>query len=127
MARHQDRNLLLTSWFWGIIESSERSLVALCRQLEELPKEKLRRYQVLYDMAKSRVNPQYWEACHPYLPEDGCSEDRSDDFAAWVVSWGRTFFKEVRARPSQIQRYLEMFSDYEIGGGPLKLRWKVSV
>jgi hypothetical protein len=99
-------------WFWELLESSGRSLRALCRRLEQLPKEQLRRYRLMYDKLKGEVNPHGWEECHPYLT-DQCSEDHADDFAAWVVMQGLAFYDEVAAHPEQIQHYLGMFAQAE--------------
>jgi hypothetical protein len=99
-------------WFWDLLESSARSLRALCRRLEELPQEQLRRYKLLYDKWKGEINPHAWEECHPYLAED-CSEDHADDFAAWVVMQGSAFYDEVAAHPELIQHYLGKFARAE--------------
>ena len=95
MAERSAHDLL---WFWSILESSNRSLVALCRQLEELPKDQLRRYRLEFDKWAGEVNPHHWEECQPHLSES-CSEDSAEDFAAWVVMQGLSFYEEVASPP----------------------------
>jgi uncharacterized protein DUF4240 len=112
----------VSAWFWDLLESSGRSLRSLCRKLEGLPKEELRRYRLEYDEAKSQVDPCSWDACQPFLSR-GCSEDHGDDFAAWVVMQGREFFGRVRSHPQDVQRHLEMFGEVEMRRGPADLRW----
>jgi hypothetical protein len=112
--------------FWDVIGSSARNLRTLSRKLERFSKLDLCRYRVAYDNWKSQVNPHYWEECHPYLAE-ACSEDHSDDFAAWVVMQGVEFYDEVATHPERVQQYLEMFSDCEAGLGQGELRWDQEV
>jgi hypothetical protein len=69
-------------WFWTLLGSANRNLIALCRRLEELPKEQLQRYRLEFDEWAGSVNPHYWEECRPHLSES-VSEDSSEDFAAW--------------------------------------------
>src|SRR5215218_7900210 len=91
--------------FWDLLGSSGRNLCTLRRKLEQFSKLDLCRYRVAYDNWKSEVNPHYWEEAHPYLTEP-CSEDHSDDFAAWVVMQGVEFYDEVASHPERIQQYL---------------------
>ncbi len=114
-------------WFWTLLESSGRSLQALCRKLEQLPKEQIRRYQLEYDKRKGYVNPHAWEECHPHLTEDW-SEDAADDFAAWVVMQGLDFYEEVAADPDRIDDYIKMYwrSEVERRVGPGG-RWDTEV
>jgi Protein of unknown function (DUF4240) len=112
----------VSPWFWDQLESSGRSLRSLCRKLEELPKEELRRYRLEYEEAKCDVNPCSWDACQPFL-SGGCSEDYGDDFAAWVVMQGREFFGRVLSHPEDVQRHLEMFGEVGMRRGPADLRW----
>jgi hypothetical protein len=113
-------------WFWGLLEGAARSLRALSQRLEQLPEQDLRQYRREYDQAKDAVNPCSWEHCQPYLAR-GCSEDHGEDFAAWVVMQGREFYQEVLSHPEQVQRYLDLFSDQDVGLGPAELRWDESV
>lgn len=113
-------------WFWELLESSEHSLRSLCRRLEQLPKEQLRRYRLEYDEAKDCVNPCYWEECYPHLSEE-CSEDHGDDISAWVVMQGRDFFEQVLTHPEEVQRYLDIFSKVEMRQGFPELRWDETV
>jgi hypothetical protein len=98
---------------WELLESSKRNLKALCRLLEQLPKDRLERYRDEYEEAKSQINPCYWDDCHPHLGRS-CSEDHGDDFAAWVVMHGEPFFEAVRAHPEEIEAYLDRFDEAEI-------------
>jgi hypothetical protein len=106
----------ISAWFWELLESSGRSLSFLCRQLEQLPEDQLRRYRDDYDEAKSYVNPCYWDECLPHLRQD-CSEDHGDDFAAWVVMKGRAFYEEVRPHPEAVGGYLDQFAEAERWAG----------
>lgn len=74
---------LISAWFWAMLESSECSLKALCRQLEQVTPDQLHQYRDEYDEAKDSVNPCGWVECQPHLRGE-CSEDHGDDFAAWV-------------------------------------------
>jgi hypothetical protein len=112
--------------FWDLLGSSGRNLHILSRKLELFTKLDLCRYCIAYDNWKSEVNPHYWEECHRYLTEP-CSEDHSDDFAAWVVMQGVEFYDEVASHPERILQYLEMFSDCESGRRHAELRWDEEV
>jgi Protein of unknown function (DUF4240) len=112
--------------FWDLIEASGRKLRTLSRNLELFSKFDLCRYLVTYDQWKREVNPHYWEACRPHLTEE-CSEDHSDDFAAWIVMQGMEFYDAVASHPERIQEYLAMFSDCESGRGQANLRWDNTV
>jgi hypothetical protein len=116
----------LVPWFWELLESSGRNLRSLCRKLEQLPKEQLRRYRLDYDEAKDCVNPCCREECQPHLSGD-CSEDHGDDFAAWVVMQGREFFERVRTHPEEVPRYLDMFGAAEARRDSPELRWDLEV
>jgi hypothetical protein len=109
-------------WFWQLLASSQLSLPALCRQLEQLPKEQLRRYHFEYEAAKDAVNPSYRPEFYAHLAAE-CSEDHGDDFAAWVVMQGRAFFEQVLAHPEQMQRHLDLFAEVESGHAARQLRW----
>lgn len=108
--------------FWRLLESAGRSLNALCRQLEQLPREQLQKYREEYDEAKSYVNPCYWDECHPHLRRS-CSEDHGDDFAAWVVMQGRAFYSEVRSHPEMVEAYLDQFTAAEAERRSGKVGW----
>jgi hypothetical protein len=116
----------LSLWFWELLESSNRSLRALCRKLEELPQELLLRYHLEYEEAKEYVNPCFREEYYPYL-RDGCSEDHGDDFSAWVVMQGKEFFENVLAHPEDAQKYLDEFSEHEMRRANPELRWDEEV
>ncbi len=116
----------IAATFWELIESSGRNLRKLCRKLEELPKDQLRRYRQTYADYKYEVNPHCWKECHDYLSGD-CSEDQADDFAAWVVMQGLAFFHVVSSHPEKIHLYLDMFCDTESGRGYHELRWNEEV
>ena len=106
----------LSPWFWELLESSNANLRALCRRLEQLPKEQLRAYQRQYDEAKEFVNPIYRDELFRYITGN-CSEDHGDDFSAWVVMQGRRFYERVRADAPSIQRYLDLFNEAECRSG----------
>lgn len=115
-----DRSANDLLWFGALLESSNRSLIALGRKLEALPKEQWRRYRLEFDKWAGDVNPHYWEECQPHLSES-CSEDSAEDFAAWVVMQGLGFYEEVAAHPERIDAYLKMFCQAEAErrtGGP---------
>lgn len=116
----------LSPWFWDLLESADHNLCALCRKLEELPKERLQRYRMEYDEAMGYVNPCYCEEFYPYLVGE-YSEDHCDDFAAWVVSQGREFYDQVRTQPETIQRHLDMFARDEEGRRSSKWSWDETV
>lgn len=116
----------LSAWFWEVLESSNRSLRTLCRQLEQASKAQLCRYKIDFDDAKACVNPCFWDECLEYLSDD-CSEDHGDDFAAWVVMQGRAFFERVVAQPEDIDEYLEMFSAADAETGDPETLWDLEV
>jgi hypothetical protein len=112
-------------WFWEVVESSNRDLRTLCRTLESLPQEDLRRFQFDYEDAMSYVNPCTCQKYWPYLEE--CSADAATDFADWVVRQGRSFYAEVRGSPQLIGRYWEAFETCEVGSESSNLGWNVEV
>ncbi len=102
----------ISGWFWTMLESSDRSLKALCRQLEQSTPDQLRQYCEEYSEAKDCVDPCAWVECHPHLSKE-CSEDHGDDFAAWVVMQGRAFFEQVLSHPEAIAKYMDRFERSE--------------
>ena len=117
----------IDDWFWGILDSSQRNLRALCRQLEVLPRDQL--YAFHY---------QYWEAME-YLPPGDQEVPRlfpgvrvptdfdDEDFAAWVVSQGRVFYYDLRREPERLQACIDMYLASEEGRGCPELRWDEAV
>jgi hypothetical protein len=112
-------------WFWDLIESSGRSLRTLAGKLEQLPNEQLRQYRLQYDEAKDWVSPHSAEEFWPYVTD--CSEDRADDFAAWVVGRGREFFDRVRSNPEAVQQHLDVFEVVRMGRGAAGAEWDIAV
>jgi len=102
-----------TDWVWLVLESSSRTLRNLCRQLERLPRERLRRFQEAFDTQMGTVNLYGdWDAVASHVTE-WPSEDGADDFAALVVEQGRVFHDSVRSNPDQVQRHLDRFRAME--------------
>jgi hypothetical protein len=117
----------LDDWFWDLLDSSQRSLRALCRQLEALPREKL--YSSQY---------QFWEAMEYAPPGDQDvpslppavrvpADFDGEDFAAWVVSQGRAFYYDLRRDPERLQACMDMYLASEEGRGFPELRWDEEV
>lgn len=106
MSNNNDRNI--PQWFWDLLATSKCSLRNLSRKLEVLSKEQLQQYHIVFEDAKSCVNPSSWEECYPFL-EDDCSEDHGDDFAAWTVMQGMKFYEHVCVHPEKIQDFLNQF------------------
>jgi hypothetical protein len=113
--------------FWKVIEDSKRSLRRLCRQLEQMPREELISYQQQYEKFKAIVNPLYREDYDSFAEDDwACSEDGADDFAAWVVMQGQSFFDEMFADPAQLFAQAKAFE--EAGeDGTVETRWDENV
>ena len=117
----------LDDWFGGTLESSRRSLRALCCQLEVLPRDQLYAFQY-----------QYWEAMDYVLPGDHEVPSLSpgvrvpppfddEDFAAWVVSQGRVFYYDLRREPERLPACIDMYLASEEGRGFPELRWDEEV
>lgn len=106
--------------YWSLIESSQRKLAELARQLETLMQDELVAYQVHCWHAKEDVNPfSRFEEMRPLrIP---CSEDQGDDFSAWVLGEGRAFFEMVRDHPAEIQKFMDLYEDPK---GP---KWETTV
>lgn len=98
--------------FWDIISSSSSSLCLLCRTLEQIPKQEVIEYQRQFEEAKSAVNPLY-RADFASFVDDGtsCSDDEADDFAAWVVMQGKSFFESAVNDPVQLFAFLKSFQE----------------
>ncbi len=123
--RHNLSQPPIEDWFWELLDSSERSLCALCRKLEAIPKEKLFQFQRQYTEAKDYVNPRDWD--DPDIPSAVRSCGVGDEFGEWVVSQGKSFYYEVRSNPAQLQKYIDMFETSESGQGLAELRWDCEV
>jgi Protein of unknown function (DUF4240) len=109
-------------WFWKLLASSNRNLIALCRQLEQLPKEQLRQYRLEYDKRAGYVNPHSWEECQPHYNKY-YSEDSSEDFAVWVVMQGLDFYDEVAYHPEKIDDYINAYEQAEVERRKGDPRW----
>lgn len=120
------RGYRISAKFWTLLESSGRSLTALCRQLEQLTEAQLRRFRQDYNEAKCWVNPHDWAECSTYL-QRSCSEDHGDDFAAWVVMQGRAFFDEVRSHPEAIENYLDEYEKAHAARSSSAMWWNTEV
>jgi len=109
-------------WFWELLSSAQRSLRSLCRQLEALPRERLRAYRATFDDAKASVDPYLdWNEASPHIT-DWPSEDGADDFAAWVVVQGREFYERVLQNPGRADEFLDLFRETEMRRRP-ELAW----
>jgi hypothetical protein len=112
----------IDEWFWDVLESSNHSLRALCRQLEAMPRERLYAFQYQYYEAMDYVAP--GDADLPaHVPENVDHED----FADWVVSQGRTFYYRLRRDPEGLLTYIDMYLASEEDTGSLELRWDEEV
>jgi hypothetical protein len=101
-----------SQWFWELLSTSQRSLRNLSSKLEKLSKADLQQYYLIYEDAKSSINPCYREEYDPFLEDDFmCSEDHGDDFAAWAVMQGLDFYTQVRDQPNHIQQFLNEFEE----------------
>ncbi|WP_020475700.1 hypothetical protein [Zavarzinella formosa] len=107
-------------WLWEVIESANRSLRQLCRRLETMDGDQLRRYCREYDEAKGWVNPCY---CPEFHPSERCPEDFGDDFSVWVVAQGLAFYMEVWKNPERIDEYLKSFELIDLGRGYADRDW----
>ncbi len=112
-------------WFWNLLEDSDRVLQILIERLELLPRDQLRAFQECFENAKGEINPLYRDDLGGTILD--CSEDRGDDFAAWVVSLGHVFYGEVRNKPELIDQFLEIFRLHEDEGQHPELRWNSDV
>lgn len=115
--------------FWAILESSRRDLRRLCKKLERLSKANLRDFQFKYEKAKRKVNPYYRDVLWKHVSDlEAISEDHADDFSAWVVSLGRSFFERVNKAPKSIRDYLGLFEECENGNRKHRgLQWNDDV
>ncbi|HQR07656.1 MAG TPA: DUF4240 domain-containing protein [Gemmatales bacterium] len=108
----------IDDWFWELLESSQGSLRLLCRKIEQLPRQRVIDYHRLYEEAKSSVNPLCRED-DVTSPDDDCSEDGADDFAAWVVMQGKSLYERAVHDPLHLALLLKSFQEHEAGKGAL--------
>jgi hypothetical protein len=113
--------------FWGILESSQRSLRALCRQLEMLPRDRLYAFQYQYWEAMEYVPPGDQDMPRPSPGVRAPTDLDEEDFAAWVVSQGRVFYYELRRQPERLPACIDMYLASEEGRGFPELRWDEEV
>jgi hypothetical protein len=117
----------IDDWFWSILESSQHSLRALCRQLELLPRDRLYAFQYQYWEAMEHIPPSHQELPRP-SPEARVPTDLDEeDFAAWAVSQGRAFYYDLRREPERLAACIDMYLTSEAGRGFLELRWDEQV
>ena len=97
----------LPLWFWPLVESLDGDVPAMETRFRAMPRQRLLAFRRMYDRALSGVHP-YHRTDFVFGDRD-CSEDHADDFAAWVVSRGRTFWDQVRRCPEDGPAYLDEF------------------
>jgi hypothetical protein len=117
----------IDDWFWDILESSQHSLRALCRQLEALPREKLYSFQYQYQEAMEHLPPGDQEVPGLASTARVPAELDEEDFAAWVVSQGRAFYHDLRREPERLQACIDMYQASEEGRGFPELCWDEAV
>jgi hypothetical protein len=103
--------------FWMLLDAARPNLIALARELEQLPREQLVEFARLYGEASAEVCD-YWAG--PTVDGIAFSEDDTEDLCDWVVSRGEAYWRRIIALGGELEPAVREY--WREQAGPSDLR-----